>query len=657
MATALVPLTPQTLRNANEDAVDLGVFVNGTASDTAVNRAGRLLRTLAYYAQRFEQALAAIGYDTPVPYTAGISLTEGNQTVEYEGVVYAPIVSELPFTTSGTFETAKFRVVQGATSQDLTDLMAEIAGPGGSELFGFLQSGAGAVPQTGQMKLYQMPLSPLDYGAVGDGSFDDTDGWTKAVAVARTTGRSLDLRGKSWKLTAKVDMSFLRTVLIDTPLLDARTAGTPADQYLLTFGDPTVDGNNGRSDRLNIVGELNLVCLDERAVPRRGVFIKGAHMNLGHVMANGYNGTGAYVDTLWDSTAGRVMTERCGNVSSSALVMTSNGDTTNCLKIMSIQCELSFGKGLFLNLIRSEVGNIHCEKTYVLTTNDGTAAMQNGATYVNHQLILGNCKIGQAFVDALPANTAIPGGGTTPTGRMNISIYGDDSNIQNWQCPNTDVIVTGGRNLTLSKFNVNSLYQNGPANGSTFNDITAFDRIVVGEGVTLGAPKADVIDMAFNARNVNVFGGQARIVEFTQNIRGNINFYGTQIEALGNTKAAAAFYSQPSFNDCSIQTYYGAFNARAVFRGGLIATATLASQTAADFRGVEFGSFVHNGNPSFITDSACKAFVVTNWSQPTNFAWPAGTITVRLGYTAGAAKHYENRDSNLSWGALTTSPV
>lgn len=60
--------------------------------------------------------IGTIGYLPPVQYAAGISMTIGVQQVEYGGVTYAPLLAALPFTTSGTFETAKFRVVQGVTT-------------------------------------------------------------------------------------------------------------------------------------------------------------------------------------------------------------------------------------------------------------------------------------------------------------------------------------------------------------------------------------------------------------------------------------------------------------------------------------------------------------------------------------------------------------
>lgn len=71
----------------------------------------------------------AIGYLPPVAYVAGLSMTLPAQTVSYAGQAYAPLLSALPFTTSGAFETAKFRLIQGVAAVNL-------AAAGGAMLVG-----------------------------------------------------------------------------------------------------------------------------------------------------------------------------------------------------------------------------------------------------------------------------------------------------------------------------------------------------------------------------------------------------------------------------------------------------------------------------------------------------------------------------------------
>jgi hypothetical protein len=107
------------------NAEKLDQVINGDAPNY-VDRlgVGRLTAqgVLAAATATAEAELASVGYAPPVAYTAGISLTTANQTVSFSGVVYAPKLADLPFTTSGTFETAKFRVVQGALASQISEL-------------------------------------------------------------------------------------------------------------------------------------------------------------------------------------------------------------------------------------------------------------------------------------------------------------------------------------------------------------------------------------------------------------------------------------------------------------------------------------------------------------------------------------------------------
>lgn len=73
--------------------------------------------------------IASLGYQVPVDYAAGIELTLANQTVSFGGSTYAPVAGRLPFTTSGTFEADKFRLIQGVSGADL-------AAPTGASMVG-----------------------------------------------------------------------------------------------------------------------------------------------------------------------------------------------------------------------------------------------------------------------------------------------------------------------------------------------------------------------------------------------------------------------------------------------------------------------------------------------------------------------------------------
>lgn len=160
-------ITVTDLNNAKTD-VDHIAAVATSQAGTATDRLGGVKLTL--YA-----ALARLGYSVPVVYTSGLSMTVGTQTVERSGVVYAPILSQLPFVTSGTFESAKFRVLQGLTDADL-------AAPGASRDVGHIASNPSAVATTVGDKIDTMVTSPVDSGAVGNRSTNDLTAVNNAIA-------------------------------------------------------------------------------------------------------------------------------------------------------------------------------------------------------------------------------------------------------------------------------------------------------------------------------------------------------------------------------------------------------------------------------------------------------------------------------------------
>lgn len=104
----MMQLTPQMLENAALDCQTIADVATST-EEVVVDRLGRSKRTLM-------GAILAIGYEPPVAYASGLLMEFVNQTVEQSGGIYAPKPSELPFTTSGTFEASKFRLIDASTA-------------------------------------------------------------------------------------------------------------------------------------------------------------------------------------------------------------------------------------------------------------------------------------------------------------------------------------------------------------------------------------------------------------------------------------------------------------------------------------------------------------------------------------------------------------
>jgi lysophospholipase L1-like esterase len=93
--------------------------VVSSAAKQYTDRFGAQRLTLAGVRQAADAVLAGLGYAVPVAFASGLSMTLPTQTVSYGGEVYAPVSSALPFTTTGTFNPAQWRVIQGITWFDL----------------------------------------------------------------------------------------------------------------------------------------------------------------------------------------------------------------------------------------------------------------------------------------------------------------------------------------------------------------------------------------------------------------------------------------------------------------------------------------------------------------------------------------------------------
>lgn len=543
-------------------------------------------------------------------------------------------------------------------SLQLADYKSDIAASGGAGLIGYIQAGLGAVAQLLRDKLQRdLPVTPFDFGGVGDGSADDTTPLLRAAARAVNAKRPLDLRGGVWRITGTTthDWTEIRTILCDyrSYILDDRSGGG----YAVTFGNPASAWNEDRANGVTISGQLSLLS-SGRAVAKDGVYFKGSWPSIDSIHADNYNGMGIRMDSAHDGCIGRLRTERCGNQSLYALTVNSAGDTTNSIDIASVQCEQSFHKGLNLDLIRARVGNIHCERTYILTTDDGANGLPNGGQYLNHRFVLGNSEVRQAYLDAVPSGTVIPdsGGATTPTNKLNVLAFMDESAASTIKMNASDFMLIGGEGGEVSTLSCLNFYQRGPANNTVVRGLQC--TLCSAEGaITFEAPRSiGTFTPAFNGVLQKVFGGNVGTVNFTNNVLGDISFIGTKIASVQDTRSNSAGREVTSFTDCEIDSFTGSFNGRARVTGGYINDCNLASQAAVEFSAVWFGSFNHNGNTAYLTNG-CRAGTVTNWALPLNVNYPAGTRTERLNYVAGAGDRYVNKDGANTWAAITNLPA
>lgn len=164
------PVTTTQLVNAGLDCDHIAEIAT-SLNETATDRLGGTKRTLA-------GAIRSIGWMVPVAYTAGLDMVFDNQTVSYDGDVYAPDPNDIPFTTSGTFEVAKFYAIPEGT------LRNNLAGSTGTDLIGYLTS-------TLTEKLTESP-TPLDYGLSKDIVNRNPNTFAKGVAESSSLSASFN---------------------------------------------------------------------------------------------------------------------------------------------------------------------------------------------------------------------------------------------------------------------------------------------------------------------------------------------------------------------------------------------------------------------------------------------------------------------------------
>lgn len=149
-----------------------------------------------------ELILGGLGYLPPVAFGSGLNVDSTRFTVTYNGVTYAPVADEVPFTTTGAFDPGQWRVIQGVTAADLSL-------PSAAGMIGFKQVGFDAVTRNSEDKLREW-VTPEDYGAVGDGVADDTEPVQNAINV----GRVVRFRpGATYRITSSLIVPSNTTII------------------------------------------------------------------------------------------------------------------------------------------------------------------------------------------------------------------------------------------------------------------------------------------------------------------------------------------------------------------------------------------------------------------------------------------------------------
>lgn len=97
---------------------------------TTTTRTGKVVETFAGIAQKSFRQINRVGFEVPVAYANGLVMSRTSQTVTFMNEVYHAI--NVPFTTSGTFETNNFELLRGATNADLSTAQEQVLGASSS---------------------------------------------------------------------------------------------------------------------------------------------------------------------------------------------------------------------------------------------------------------------------------------------------------------------------------------------------------------------------------------------------------------------------------------------------------------------------------------------------------------------------------------------
>lgn len=149
------PVGSSDVKDLYDNAQNLDLLSVGVAK-AYPDRLGVMRKSWAGFEQDFMQFLINSGYEIPIPYVAGISVTRPTQTFIYNGEIYRGKIAALPFTTTNWATDSPNMIAMGDAA-----LRQDLAAALGAYMVGYQSQTVGA-------KLDQFP-SVKDYGCVGDG--------------------------------------------------------------------------------------------------------------------------------------------------------------------------------------------------------------------------------------------------------------------------------------------------------------------------------------------------------------------------------------------------------------------------------------------------------------------------------------------------------
>lgn len=508
-------------------------------------------------------------------------------------------------------------------------------------------------------------VTPSQHGAVqGE---DATSAINNAAADAASKGLALDLRGGPWTVSGTIDLSGVKTVISDsTGQLKVNTDNFKSkftNKFAVTFGNPDVAFGQGRVVHSQVIGTL-VVSASSRGSEVHGVYMKGSWFNVSSLRVTGFNGSGVVMAAVWDSIFGSISAELCGNTSNYQIDIKGDGDTSNCIFIGRIQSERAYHKCLRINAIRSVFNTIHAERTAILTTDDGSSLTDTTIKYTNFVLVLGNSVVNQLIHDAISGNA--PDGTATASSVASVRLDLDFSTLNAAALGSCLVTTNSGRCSTYTGMVAKKWTLSDSATNNVVSGVRISELLSPASATTFTGGTATQVSPRFNAKDLVFDNMDISQLTFPSAIKGNIRFRACRFPAsatIASTQTPTGYSGTSTLGETNLPVTFencvmngkftGAFQSRAVWIGGFIATVELASRAAVEFYGVSMGSFKDSGDIGYVTRQ-CKSSTVVSWNRTTHIAYPIGTVTERLGVdSASAGLAFRNLDGTTSgWSKI-----
>lgn len=508
-----------------------------------------------------------------------------------------------------------------------------------------------------------LSASPSHYKAQYSSQPDDTAAVLTAINDCIKNNKYLDLRGGPWKISKTLDLTGVKSIITDwSGRLIINTdnfQATNNSNFAVIIGNPDSDYKTDRANYTTVNGLLCIIA-EDRKIPLNGLFIKGSLLSFDSIRVIGFNGSGIVLSSVWDSSFKSLSSELCGNVHKYQIAIISGGDTSNCLSIDRIQSERAFHKCLYINAIRSTLNTLHAERTTILTRDDGSS-LSSSLKYTNVSITLSNCVLNQVIHDTSAKSNDLSKSEKIVADKSSVVLNLVDT-ILNSAHLNGCVLSTSM--AIRSQFN--SVF----CESWFFEDIQSIDNssidcsnisktLVITRNLLLQNSNLASLTMPENAHDILIDKCKISNVSISKKITGNILFrsclFQPEMELLetgsqsDTTPQISLSANIPvSFNDCIfLGKVKGMQNSQAIFKGGFINDADIASGFVGQFYNVQIKKFTFSGEAAFITNQ-CIIEDVISWSPPKNLIAPLGVKSEIMSVQNGHSQYY-SPGNNGQW--------